>query len=213
MATPIVWILVSTSMALNLLLGVALVIALSAQKAGKTAKSRQVSRSAAKAPPIQTDVPAQIDAGAEADIQMNVRCFTPAEKGLLSGLCVLVADDDPTNVDVLIGMLESLGLTELIVAENGEEAVTFASRHTFDIIFMDIQMPKKTGIDAAREILSGQLNRNVPIIPITGFSRIVNAELCKKAGMTGFLQKPVILDNLRSVTRDALLEHQKQQVA
>lgn len=210
MTGPIIWIVISFSMALNLLLAVALVIALSGQK---TPKKRQKPHSVAKPSPAKAAPPAQIDVGADADTEMNVQRFTPAEKGLLSGLCVLVADDDPTNIAVLVGMLELLGLTELVVAENGEDAVTFASNRKFDIVYMDIQMPKKTGIEAAREILSGQLNKKTPIIPITGFSRIVNAELCKKAGMTGFLQKPVMLDDLRSTTRDALFQRQQQQIA
>lgn len=135
---------------------------------------------------------------------MEIRRCNPSKNGILTGMTVLAADDDPTNLEVLIAMLEFMGLSEIVVARNGQEAVDFAAEKKFDIIYMDIQMPLLTGIDAAKKIQKGKLNQETPIIPITGFSRIVSAELCSAAGMIGFLEKPVKLELLGQTTRQAL---------
>ena len=129
-----------------------------------------------------------------------VQTIAQTDQGILSGLTVLVADDNDVNITVLTEMLEHLGLERLIVTKDGEEVVEAAMENRVDIVYMDIQMPKMNGIDAAKKILSDHTYRSLPIIPITGFSRIVNASMCSEAGMTGFLQKPVDLDELRSAT-------------
>lgn len=136
--------------------------------------------------------------------ELVLRSVSPAQRGVLTGLSVLVAEDQPTNVTVLVEMLKEMGLTSYVVAGDGEEAVRYSRQKQFDIVFMDIQMPKINGIDAAKSIHSILLNKTTPIIPITGFSRIVNADLCRKAGMTGFLQKPIDFDKLKSAIRLAL---------
>lgn len=145
--------------------------------------------------------------------RVRIKRFQPESKGVLTGLTVLVADDDDTNIEVLIGMLEMMGLSALVVAKNGEEAVQFAKQVSFDIIYMDIQMPKKTGIDAAKDIRMLGKNRRMPIIPITGFSRIVNKQICKEAGMNGFLQKPVDFDKLKATSMQELQTQRAQSAA
>ena len=74
---------------------------------------------------------------------------------------------------------------------------------------MDIQMPKMTGIDAAKKIRLNSRNEHTPIIPVTGFSRIVNADMCREAGMNGFMEKPVKVDKLETETRRALAREHK----
>lgn len=138
----------------------------------------------------------------------TVQEFIPEREGVLTNLTVLIADDDPVNIEVLVGMLQHMGMNMLVTVQNGVEAVESAEQHIFDIIYMDIQMPEKNGLEAAKEIKAEGKNTHAPIIPITGFSRIVNEELCKEAGMTGFLQKPVDYNDLLAATQKALL-HKK----
>jgi len=150
------------------------------------------------------DLRSDPDAEARARKEGVVQRFTPKAPGVLTDLTVMVADDDETNVEVLVGMLEHLGLSSLIVARNGQEAVDCAQRTAVDLILMDIQMPRLTGLDAARLILRQPGNGRVPIIPVTGFSRIVNEAMCADAGMIGFLQKPVRIDLLKAEIMKAL---------
>ena len=161
--------------------------------------SRQAANAAALGRPSTPQSPTGADpaeASVEAGKAGHIQRFCVGTPGPLTDLTVLVADDDPTNIEVLVEMLKLLGLNTLVTASNGREAVSCAGQTRFDLIFMDIQMPVMTGIDAARIILAEPRNENVPIIAITGFSRIVNASLCEEAGMQGFLQKPVHLDAL-----------------
>lgn len=143
----------------------------------------------------------------------EVRTISDPIPGILQGLTVLIADDNEVNIEVLIGMLETMGLERMLIARNGAEAVEASKGSEIDIAYMDIQMPELNGIDASRKILLNPIYRNLPIIPITGFSRIVNAEMCQEAGMTEFLQKPVELDKLRAATLMAMRTKQVRTVA
>lgn len=146
-------------------------------------------------------------------LRYEVQTFTHPAPGILKGLTVLVADDNEVNIDVLSGMLEVMGLERLVIARNGKEAVEAVNEHKIDVAFMDIQMPEMNGIDASKKILNKPAYSDLPIIPITGFSRIVNADMCKEAGMVGFLQKPVELEKLRTATKKALKEKHVRTVA
>ncbi|MGH1422199.1 MAG: response regulator [Hyphomonas sp.] len=146
-------------------------------------------------------------------ICFEVQTISNSTPGVLQGLTVLVADDNEVNIDVLIGMLETFGLERIVIARNGEEAFEAAKENKVDIAYMDIQMPKMNGIEASKKILGKPENVGLPIIPITGFSRIVNADMCEEAGMTGFLQKPVELDALRLTTMLALRTKKMRTVA
>lgn len=130
--------------------------------------------------------------------------------GILSGLNVLVADDEPVNIEVILGMLDFLGLTNIAIAKNGVEAVEYAQDIMFDLCLMDIQMPEMNGLDATTAIHATELNKNLPVIPVTGASRVVTVELCKQKGMTGFLQKPVELEKLRSLITQTLSQTKRK---
>lgn len=121
-------------------------------------------------------------------------------KGILEGLTVLLVDDNETNLMVLEGLLEDFGLTKVLHAHGGTEAVKFASEVKCHLIFMDIQMPDLNGIDATKQIRTkGGHNGEVPIVAVTGSSRVVNESLCKQAGMNGFMEKPVDTAELQKI--------------
>ncbi len=89
----------------------------------------------------------------------------PAEAvhGNQDGLRILLAEDNATNQYLLVRMIESIG-HEVVVANNGAEAVTRVQDETFDIVLMDIQMPDVDGPTAARQIRG--LKSDVATIPI-----------------------------------------------
>lgn len=125
----------------------------------------------------------------------------------MTGKTILVADDIEDNIEVLLDMLEQMGLTDYYLASNGKQAVSLAGTLDFDLIYMDIQMPIMNGLDASERIKDMPRHRNTPIIPITAHSRIVTQERCRESGMFGFLQKPVDMQKLRLSTEKALEEH------
>jgi CheY-like chemotaxis protein len=107
---------------------------------------------------------------------------------------ILVAEDIDVNYEIIEALLEPFGIT-LDWALDGEEAVQMFAEapERYDLIFMDMQMPDKNGLDATREIRSSGLPgcKTVPIIAMTAnvFQEDVNA--CYAAGMNGHLGKPL----------------------
>ncbi|MCP4571297.1 MAG: response regulator [bacterium] len=108
-----------------------------------------------------------------------------------AGARILLAEDNPFNQRVAIGMLEMLGCT-VALAANGAEAVEKASAEDFDLVFMDCQMPEMDGYEATRTIrgLDGDRAR-VPIVAMTANVLSGDREACYAAGMDDFLSKPV----------------------
>ncbi len=107
---------------------------------------------------------------------------------------MLLAEDNPINLEVSARMLRKLGC-QVDVASDGEEAVQAAMRRRYDIIFMDCQMPGMDGFAATRAIrerLPG--DRSAPIVALTASALASDREECLEAGMDDFLGKPVRLE-------------------
>lgn len=117
---------------------------------------------------------------------------------------VLVVEDDPLNQTVLKGMLKRLQADFLLV-ENGLEALEAALKKVYDLILMDIQMPEMDGLEAARKIRETENpNQNTPIMAISAHAVDDVKRGSLKAGMNGFLEKPIEFSALREVLKEAL---------
>lgn len=122
--------------------------------------------------------------------------------GMDPDLKILVAEDNMVNQEVIKRMLRLEGFTNLSLACNGEEAVDFINEgielgENYDLVFMDVQMPKIDGLTATRMIRN--LGFEKPIIALTAFADESNMKECLNSGMTGFLAKPIRRTNLRRV--------------
>lgn len=109
---------------------------------------------------------------------------------------ILLAEDNPVNQQVAIGLLQMLGC-EVVVVENGELAVTRALNNTFDLILMDCHMPVKDGFSATSEIRKQMAQRPnvsqasyVPIVALTADVQQTIQQQCQAAGMDDYLSKP-----------------------
>ncbi|MTV41714.1 hybrid sensor histidine kinase/response regulator [Duganella radicis] len=106
---------------------------------------------------------------------------------------VLLAEDNPVNVEVASAMLEGLGL-DVSRACNGEEALHSVQADDFDLILMDCQMPVMDGFAATTEIRRHEQQRgrarSMPIIAITANALQGDRESCLAAGMDDYLSKP-----------------------
>jgi two-component system, sensor histidine kinase len=109
----------------------------------------------------------------------------------LSGLKVLVVEDNATNRLVATHMLQEMG-AQVETAEDGAEGVARAAAETYDLIFMDIQMPVMDGVQATREIrsLPGLAGRT-PILAVTANVLPRQVESYLQAGMDGHIAKPI----------------------
>jgi two-component system sensor histidine kinase/response regulator len=117
---------------------------------------------------------------------------------------VLVAEDNAVNQTVARRMLERLGI-RVDVAANGREAVRMATDLSYDVIFMDCQMPEMNGYEASVEIRRQKgTNQRVAIIAMTADASVGCRERCIAAGMNDFIAKPVKLEDLRTALARAV---------
>lgn len=116
-----------------------------------------------------------------------------------SQLKVLVAEDNKTNQIVIKGLLSKLNVGSIVVAEDGERAIEQCLEHEFDLIFMDMQMPVKDGLQATLEIKSLNKNNQTPVIALTANVFEEDRKRCAEVGMCDFLGKPINLSQLEGI--------------
>jgi signal transduction histidine kinase/CheY-like chemotaxis protein/HPt (histidine-containing phosphotransfer) domain-containing protein len=136
-----------------------------------------------------------------------------AVKHPLRPMRVLIAEDNPVNQAVVVGMLQREGHS-VTVAKNGREAVRRYQIERPDLILMDVQMPDLDGIHATREIRATEAasGQHTPIIAMTAYAMKGDSERCLLAGMDGYLSKPLtkecLFDTVASIIgnrREAVL--------
>ncbi|KAF4515993.1 hypothetical protein B566_EDAN000230 [Ephemera danica] len=136
---------------------------------------------------------------------------TLAEAAMPAGMKVLLAEDNIINQKVAVQMFERLGHRVDVVA-NGLEAVEALSRISYDVVFMDCQMPEMDGFEATREIRQrersgGELGphaataprHRTPIIAMTANAMQGDRDACLQAGMDDYVSKPVTSEALAAV--------------
>lgn len=110
-------------------------------------------------------------------------------------LSILVAEDNPVNRTVILSLLQKLGHT-VTLADDGRQVLTLAESQHFDLLFMDIQMPKLDGLSATAELRRWESGRgsHLPIIAMTASVLPADRERCLAAGMDAYISKPVDFD-------------------
>ena len=113
----------------------------------------------------------------------------------LQGMHILVAEDNDINWEIISALLSMFGITA-DRAENGRICVDMmrtAAEGSYELIFMDIQMPEMNGLDATRAIrsLENPWAASIPIVAMTADAFSENVTECLEAGMNGHIAKPV----------------------
>ena len=123
---------------------------------------------------------------------------------------ILVADDNVTNQQIAVGILQKLGLSADAV-DNGAKALEALKAEKYDLVLMDMQMPVMDGLEATkriRELFGG--SSVVPIVAMSASAMAGDREDCRQAGMDDFVSKPVAPRELASVLMKWLpKEHEK----
>lgn len=114
------------------------------------------------------------------------------------GALILLAEDEPISREVACFQLEEVGLT-VDLAEDGQQALNLARRKAYDLILMDMQMPKLNGVDATQSIRADSLNRGTPILAMTANAFDEDRQICITAGMNDHIAKPVDPEHLHEV--------------
>jgi len=102
---------------------------------------------------------------------------------------ILIVEDNPDIVDMLLMVLEHLGY-ESIVAKNGKEAVKMTASILPDLILLDITLPDMVGLEVARQIRQNQKTHSIPILATTGRGSFEDKENCLQNGCDDFISKP-----------------------
>ncbi|MBT5774959.1 MAG: response regulator [Dehalococcoidia bacterium] len=122
-----------------------------------------------------------------------------------AGRTVLLAEDSLVQQKVVARMLSSLGF-EVSVASDGREAVEALEAASYDIVFMDCQMPKMDGFEATARVRALDGARSaIPIVAMTADAMPGDRERCLNAGMSDYLSKPVNLEKLRGAAERWIL--------
>jgi signal transduction histidine kinase/HPt (histidine-containing phosphotransfer) domain-containing protein len=121
---------------------------------------------------------------------------------VLSGLNILVVDDNIVNRRVCVAQLQKLGVWSISEAEDGRQAIAAAQNQAFDLILMDVQMPEIDGLQATEQIRRSRTNSKQPrIVGLTASSLSEEREKCLGAGMDDKLTKPMRIDELKAVLK------------
>ncbi|MCP4998664.1 MAG: response regulator, partial [Hyphomicrobiales bacterium] len=117
---------------------------------------------------------------------------------VLTEYAVLLVEDNRLNQDVVLHMLEETGVN-VVIANNGQEALDILTQQQFDVILMDLQMPVMDGFEATRRIRAD--HADLPIIALS--AAVMDADLARSraAGANDHLAKPIDCDELYTVLR------------
>lgn len=133
----------------------------------------------------------------------------PAEAVKLTGMRMLVVDDNPTNLFVLSEYLRFWGCVP-VEAKSGHEALSIlrdvvsGKVPPVKLILMDVQMPELDGFDTARKIREVEALRDIQIIIVTSLGMRGEDATCREIGIDGYLTKPVKRDELYNIMMSVL---------
>lgn len=123
----------------------------------------------------------------------------------LRGKRILIAEDNPMNVNYIQRLMKRWGI-DFVIARDGQEAVNCAQQERFDLILMDIQMPVMDGYQATEAIKQNPAspNHETPIVGLSAQAFQEDIERTKALGMSGYLTKPYTPDQLQAELQDRL---------
>jgi signal transduction histidine kinase/DNA-binding response OmpR family regulator len=122
--------------------------------------------------------------------------IAPKLNKIRTDISILVAEDNLINQKVAKTIFKNLGY-EIVIAKNGVEAVDMALENNYDIIFMDMMMPEKDGVQATRDLRKKGYNN--PIIAMTANATKEGKNKAISFGMDGYITKPTKMEAIKKV--------------
>ena len=120
-----------------------------------------------------------------------------------TNISILVIDDSATSRMVVSKQLSKMGYENVMTAVDGDDALDKLNTKRPDVIFLDLVMPKKSGLEVMEDIRKKYGEKNYPyVIAMTANELTTDKTKCIKAGMNDFITKPVTMDNLNKVLQN-----------
>ncbi len=121
---------------------------------------------------------------------------------------VLIVEDNPQNMKLLEMLLRAKDYT-LLKAYDGEEALAMAIREQPDLIVMDMQLPKMSGLEVTKQLRQMPVFGHTPIIALTAYAMRGDKEQFMEAGCNAYLSKPISTRELPVIIDWMLQEHRE----
>ena len=151
------------------------------------------------------------DIASKEEVYGNQNAMKPPAIHTIKGTRILLVEDNELNREIATAIMEEIGL-DVDCVEDGTDAVNIMSSaegRKYDLIFMDIQMPKMDGYTATREIrtLKDPKCANIPIIAMTANAFEEDRKKAIKAGMNGHIAKPLDGEKMITVLKQCLADN------
>ena len=124
---------------------------------------------------------------------------------------ILLAEDNPLNQEIAMEILRKIN-AQVLLADNGQQAIDLLADNEVDIVLMDLQMPIMSGYQATRKIRESSLHQDLPIIALSAHAVQGVFEECLNAGMNDYLSKPFHLDALLNIILKWLKPHESRPI-
>lgn len=121
---------------------------------------------------------------------------------------ILIAEDNPQNMRLIEMTLKTTGY-KLLTATNGEEVLDIATRERPDLIILDIQLPRMSGLEVTGRLRQMADLGQVPIIAITAYAMKGDKERVLEAGCDAYVTKPIDIHELPGMVAKILMQRQK----
>nr|WP_243435948.1 ATP-binding protein [Acanthopleuribacter pedis] len=130
-------------------------------------------------------------------LELNDHLVTPVETMDGQAFTILVVDDEPVNLQVLVNLL-TLSKYNIVQAADGEEALAllFGDEHTFDLAIIDVMMPRLSGYEVCMRIRERWSDRELPVVLLTARNQVADMAMGFEAGANDYLTKPVSKETL-----------------
>jgi len=120
---------------------------------------------------------------------------------------ILIIDDTPTMRMIVTGMLQDLGFTSIVEAENADMALEIVNQGNIAIALLDWNLPGRSGIEFLRQIRALNATRDLPMVMMTSNNDPKQIEEARRAGVSSYLVKPFGMADLLARLEEASLAH------
>jgi two-component system alkaline phosphatase synthesis response regulator PhoP len=132
-----------------------------------------------------------------------------SDTGFLADSRVLVVDDNPQNLELVVAYLDALGV-QVDTAVDGADALEKVAQADYHLILLDIMMPKMSGFEVCPKLKSDPRTRHIPVVMVTALNELGDIERAIANGADDFISKPVnrleLITRVRSLLRVAHLQ-------